>query len=126
MKIIIFFVMICFGCSYQSNMSISEACSWVNQNIEYKSDVENDWKHPLKTLEDRNGDCEDQAMLVLYLCQDAEAMLSIVKYGNGLHAVARKGCYFYDGTSGKKYHKSKWKITKEYTLTQAEAMSIFY
>jgi len=42
---------------------------WVQQNIEYKTDIENYgalecWAYPIETLNRRSGDCEDQAFLV--------------------------------------------------------------
>jgi hypothetical protein len=42
---------------------------WVQQNIEYKSDISNygqleRWAYPIETLLKRSGDCEDQAFLI--------------------------------------------------------------
>lgn len=42
---------------------------WVQENIEYKTDIENygqveRWAYPIETLKRKSGDCEDQAFLI--------------------------------------------------------------
>lgn len=42
--------------------------AWIEQNIKYVSDDDYDhWQSPLETLIKRTGDCEDKAILFMYL-----------------------------------------------------------
>lgn len=45
-----------------------EVMQWVSQNITYKSDgIRDEWQEPHETYNSRTGDCEDFAILALYL-----------------------------------------------------------
>jgi len=81
---------------------------WVYFNISYMSDMSKwgmpeYWQPPHVTLEDRTGDCEDHAILFMYLVYyyfDVKCpMLVLEVYEGGFHAISEYGEYYYDPTS---------------------------
>lgn len=50
--------------------NIREAVHWIRDNIEYKNDPYDYWKLPQETYKDKAGDCEDIALLFLYICRE--------------------------------------------------------
>ncbi len=86
------------------NSTVENAYDWVAQNIQYKSDEEDSWQLPHETYEIRTGDCEDQALLLLYIfyaeCKIEEAEFIIID--NEIledHAVVRINETYYDPTN---------------------------
>jgi hypothetical protein len=53
---------------------VDEIEVWIIENIEYKSDLEvygkNFWQYPSETFNFKTGDCEDRAILMLYIIHD--------------------------------------------------------
>jgi len=45
---------------------------WVIRNIDYKSDVGDEWRYPTTTYYLRKGDCEDSTILFVTLCRIAK------------------------------------------------------
>ena len=50
--------------------TIEDLNIWVWRHIKYKADVEQYTQPPNETLIKRAGDCEDQAALLIYLCEE--------------------------------------------------------
>lgn len=58
---------------------------WIEENIEYKRDeskTEDDWQTPIETIDIGTGDCEDKAILFLFL---ANQYLGIKGYLQGVY-----------------------------------------
>ncbi len=74
---ILFVVLIIFSCTAPEGDNfvfdmpkfdnIKECRNWVLNYVDYKSDAENSdkWQLPQETLDKRNGDCEDFAILIM-------------------------------------------------------------
>jgi hypothetical protein len=106
---IIFLFTIAMGCGscalsacpedLKSFDSIEDIDRWVKINIKYKSDPWYDpWQTPEETLSLRTGDCEDSAILWLYLCSEngfGKGVMEVYKNSDGSkrHAVGRLGSY---------------------------------
>jgi hypothetical protein len=108
LKIIFLFAlaMACGSCAMQacpedlkSFDSIEAIDHWVKINIKYKYDPWFDpWQTPEETLSLRTGDCEDFAILWLYLCNEngfGKGVMEGYKNSDGskCHAIGRLGNY---------------------------------
>ena len=98
--------------------NIKEACEWINNNIKYKKENGNNWKLPQETLDDKNGDCEDMAILLMAIMEyqkGYESELIIVKLDNNIyHAIVLWKDKYYDCTSGKTIGNKDYTITEKY------------
>ena len=93
---------------------------WVHFNVDYISDqtkwgIPEYWQPPHITLEDRTGDCEDYAILFMYLMYyyfDEKCPLLIQKLWGGYHAISKYDGYYYDPTiyASKKEITENWEI----------------
>ena len=104
-----------------SNMQ--EACEWVNQNIKYKKDNYDDWKLPQETLDDKDGDCEDQALLLMGIMKyqrgyDSELIIMRIDSTTS-HAIVRYNDKYYDCTSGESYGNRSLTIIGTYSYDSA-------
>ena len=45
-----------------------DAWYWVRWNTSWIEDDHNDWRTPEQTFNNKGGDCEDRALLMMYLC----------------------------------------------------------
>lgn len=79
--------------------SLSDIADWINTNIEYKTDEENDWQTPQETYEGRAGDCEDTSLLFMYLAKqylDKDSEILLTEWQDVGHAIARvENTYYY-------------------------------
>lgn len=71
-----------------------DVVAWTLQHVRYKRDVADFWMHPRETLERGEGDCEDQAIVAMWLARqtgvDPLPVLLIFETGRrSSHAV----CY---------------------------------
>jgi hypothetical protein len=86
--------------------SIEEAHTFIVKNIIYVRDdvkygVEDYWQTPEETINCHTGDCEDKAILFMYILKTQfyiESYLEIVNTG-GFHAIIRVSNTLYDSTS---------------------------
>lgn len=67
------------------------AVGWIERSISYTPDVREFWQWPKETLERKAGDCEDRALLMLWMLKERTGVrgaLLIVDYGipGELHA----------------------------------------
>lgn len=105
--------------------NVEEACLWINNNIRYKKDANDYWKLPQETLDDRSGDCEDQALLLMgivkYQMGDDLELIVVDSSGNysEYHALARKGNTYYDCTNGSETNGLKYNIVSTYDYDSA-------
>lgn len=134
--IFMFFVFIVISCVPVGNNdftfnnpkfnSMQEACEWINQNISYKKDYYDDWKLPQETLNDGNGDCEDQALLLMGIMnyqKGYESEMIIIKdTATTYHAVVLWKDEYFDCTNGEKL-KSDTKIIERYSYNNAMYMA---
>jgi len=58
----------------------NEVDTWFKRNLTYKTDTElwDHWKEPLRTFLDRNGDCEDYALLAAFFLRNKVDKLEIL------------------------------------------------
>lgn len=103
--------------------NMQEACEWINQNIKYKSDYYDYWKLPQETLDDKNGDCEDQALLLMGIMKYQKGYnseLIIVQIDSTTsHAIVKYNDKYYDCTNGTSSGKTNYKITNVYSYNDA-------
>jgi hypothetical protein len=86
--------------------SLKEAQDWINKNIEYKSDQENYgyseyWASPEQVLNKKSGDCEDMAILLLYIAKtqfnyEGKLVSINLRYCNSFHAITYIESQYYD------------------------------
>lgn len=106
--LLLFTVIFFFNCSFISEVpqfsSIEEAQTWVHENIRYVADIdqygENDYfASPKRTLENRAGDCEDMAALLMYICHEQfytnGSMVKVIRNGTQ-HSIAYISGKYYD------------------------------
>lgn len=84
-------VILVAGCALESSTmnrhSVAEVVEWVHDNVRYVPDTDGDnWSPPEVTLERGYGDCEDMAILVLWMVYQETGMkgdfaIGWVKYG---------------------------------------------
>lgn len=94
---------------------------WILDNIEYEDEgiFKDVWKHPIRTLKDGRGDCEDRSLLFLYLCYHngyGKGILIIYDVPDNLfvnHAVANVDDVWMD------IYASGWRVIKKYSYDQA-------
>lgn len=60
-----------------------EVLEWVGGNIQYKKDEQDEWQSPGRTCMLRTGDCEDFALLAIYLIYRATGKRAVMMYGSG-------------------------------------------
>ena len=131
--LLILILIIPFSCSLPSDNNFTfsnpkfndmqEACEWINQNITYKKDFYDYWKMPQETLNDGDGDCEDQALLLMGIMKyqkDYDSELIIVQLDSSTtHAVVKFKNKYYDCTNGKSYGSGKYNIITTYNYDSA-------
>jgi len=68
-----------------------DAWYWVRWNTSWIEDDHNDWRTPEQTFNNKGGDCEDRALLMMYLCyqfvNETPTLLVIEQPGRSRHAV---------------------------------------
>ena len=79
--------------------TVERACYFIWEQVEYADDTSDEWKTPLRTWNDRKGDCEDIAILLMNIlyCEtglktnlilvDSAKMRNIVDGGRINHAL---------------------------------------
>jgi hypothetical protein len=90
--------------------SLTGLCSWVASDVSYATDLEQwgyseYWASPEQTFSTRRGDCEDKAILFMYLARtgglDPAPELAALRMSDTMgHAVVRVGDSVYDPTYG--------------------------
>lgn len=77
-----------------------EIADWIFNNIKSVSEENDYWKSPMETLRDKEGDCEDVAILYMYLVKEilgietSFVVLYLERY-QGYHAVVRTSFHNY-------------------------------
>ncbi len=103
--------------------NMKEACEWINNNIRYKSDDHDYWKLPQETLDDGNGDCEDQALLLMGIMKyqkGYDSELVVVQIDSSTtHAIVKYDDKYYDCTNGQSYGSRDYKIVGNYNYDSA-------
>ena len=108
MAILILLVVTLSGCTLgfvgpETSGDIGELMRWVDENVEATPDYTGEyWQSPQETLERGKGDCEDHAVLLLWLFYEAtgnKADLVAITRGYGSpHAVVEWDGVWYDST----------------------------
>lgn len=83
--------------------TIGNACFWVARNVKYSYDVHDEWQTPEETLASLEGDCEDFAILLIYLVKESLdiEMDAIVYFYNGtLHMAVFHEDILWEPTCG--------------------------
>ncbi len=90
--------------------TLDSLCSWVSTNVVYATDLDQwgyseYWASPEQTFDARRGDCEDKAILFMYLAHAENLALdpemAALRMSATLgHAVVRIGDSVYDPTYG--------------------------
>jgi len=101
--------------------SIEDAFSYCRDNIMYSQINEAEWQLPHETIEKGRGDCEDFALLFMYLVykyRETDAVylvrLDMVNAPGHPHFIAQVDGTFYDPTAGYGFEYKLnpiWKIT---------------
>ncbi len=107
--------------------NLKDAQIFVAFNINYKSDIYDEWQLPLETLKKYTGDCEDKCILLIsliYTLQDEKSNLICIEKENGSgHALIRyKGKIIESGDFSNKGIDYKYKIIDEYTMEEIQYM----
>jgi len=79
--------------------NVYNAWHWVISNTIYQQDEIDEWKTPEETYRDGFGDCEDRAILMMYLCyQYAEETPTLVKIDriDTIHMIVEVDGILYD------------------------------
>lgn len=126
MKILIISIVALSGCSIEllpvieAGESVEEIVFWIYSNIEYVADTDENghsFQTPQETLDLRTGDCEDFAILTIWIIEenlgiDAEFVTvwvptyigRIKNDGQGtLHALVEAEGMWWDATQNRKY-----------------------
>jgi len=132
MRIIGLLFLLLTSCTYYENKEYSfddfefsdvkfnskkEVCYWIYKNIKYENEENEFWKTPEETLDDRGGDCEDMAILlmaILYSQFKIKGRLAHYFTDKGGHCIYEVNGEYYDCTSNKikdKEHYSDVYIT---------------
>jgi hypothetical protein len=90
--------------------SLTGLCSWVATDVAYVTDLEQwgrmeYWASPEQTFDARHGDCDDKAILFMYLARTEglapDPVLAALRMSDTVgHAVVRIGDSVYDPTYG--------------------------
>ncbi len=126
--LLFFFAFVLFSCSMPGDggfefdnpkfNNMSDACEWIYKNIKYEKDSYDDWKLPQETLDDKEGDCEDQAILLMAIMKYQKGYnseLVIVNIDSSTsHAIVRNGEKYYDPTNGGNFGECKYQIVNRY------------
>lgn len=109
--------------------SAEEALNWVYFNIKYEVDDKDYWQTPEYTYVFRTGDCEDMAILWMYLVEKQANItgtkLLIVQptWSTNLHAIGWSNNWYYDCTQGIRLTYNQlvtyYAIVKEYNYDEA-------
>lgn len=68
--------------------TISRINNWVRKNIKYVEDKQDYWKLPEETYQDKQGDCEDLCILIMYLVYEKlNIKLELVALTNPNHVI---------------------------------------
>ena len=109
-----------YGCKIETPY---DAFLWVSSYIFYQKDNKDEWKTPEETFNDGDGDCEDVALLMMYLCYayagETPVMLEIDK-GSG-HMIVEVDGSLYDpkGTVTGHISELQYRILNSYTYGEA-------
>jgi hypothetical protein len=118
LKYLIIFVTILFTACYMPSrdgadvplfQNVEEAQYWIVKNIEYAYDEDiynrDEWQTPAETVKYGRGDCEDMAILLMYIINtqwEGKPNLVVTEYRGGYHAIVEwKGVYYDSVTSHK-------------------------
>ena len=105
-----------------NNISVEEAFLWTANNIKYIPDEDRDmWQLPHETYEKLTGDCEDQAILFMYIVYAEIGIERVELLVTKDHVVVRIDKIYYDPTNeyiGEK--KEEWDIL--YSFNYGETM----
>jgi hypothetical protein len=99
---------------FKNFSSIEKIDQWVTRHIQYEFDPFGDpWQTPEETLSLLSGDCEDSAILWLYLCNEngfGKGVLEIYrnKSGSVFHAVGKLGGYQFNYSSTSPIKVFEW------------------
>ena len=101
---------------------------WVHDNIEYSYVNQEEWQLPHETIERGAGDCEDFALLLLYVVKDmygVEGFLVVFEGETAYHAVAQFDAY-YDAVSGCRFSEIEGRVAKIWTYQEAMWTAMFH
>lgn len=84
--------------------NVFEAIYWIQNNIEYENDPYDYWKLPQETYESRAGDCEDIALLFLYICRELLyikdcSLIRVISRGS-FHIIPKVNELYYEPLGG--------------------------
>jgi len=103
---------------------------WVRTNTLYQEDVKDEWKTPEQTYNDRGGDCEDVALLMMYLCyryaHQTPTLVRIDKI-NMIHFIVEVDGELYDpkGIINGRIEDLNYKILDTYTYGEAMYLAVY-
>ena len=78
---------------------IEDAFIYVHDNITYKADTSDYWQIPEETDQLKTGDCEDMAILFMYLCKtklNINSDLVYIEKGSDSHVLPKINGTFYE------------------------------
>jgi hypothetical protein len=114
--------------------SLQGLCIWTAQSVLYDTDIDQwgyseYWASPEQTFASRKGDCDDKAILFMYLARSAHLaadplLVAVLKPGNVGHALVRIDSMYYDPTFDTWGAWSALSDPVMYTLNYGEAMYI--
>lgn len=105
-RVFLLAIVVMAGCVIDQPADYYHICQQVHAEIEYAEDVDNEWQSPRQTIELGTGDCEDMALLFLYLVEQEYGVrgeIAVINQGNDtgtLHAIALIDGVYYDPTGG--------------------------
>jgi hypothetical protein len=90
-------------------MSVGEAWVWIDRNIEFKSDIIDDFQLPSTTFTKRTGDCEDFCILLMSVMNEqgpAPELVCINLKGSWHYIVSWNAEYYEPQEFCMRYEKS--------------------
>lgn len=98
-----------------------EFWEWMRANIVYLADEGDYWQLPHETYQLRTGDCEDQALLLMYLLweQGEETELLIVEAESGTHAIVQHDLEWYEPGGARVIYRDQYSVKEVYTYVEA-------
>ena len=110
--------------------TVYDSYLWVFVNTTYQEDIDGEWKTPEETYNDRGGDCEDLAILMMYLCYQyagqTPTMLEIDLNGKR-HMVVEVDSKLYDpkGPISGDIQDLEYRILNSYTYGEAMYLAVY-
>lgn len=103
---------------------------WVALNTIYQEDSKDEWKTPEQTYMDRGGDCEDVALLMMYLCyQYAHQTPTLIEIDriDKIHMIVEVDGIVYDpkGSIRGNIQDLEYRILNSYTYGEAMYLAVY-